>query len=331
MGRKHRAGVGRQPEAACSSSSAARAPNIVFDDANLAAAINGSRVRDLPQPGPGLHRRLAADAAREDRRRVPREVPRAGASRSGWATRSTPTTEMGPLTVALHRDRVLAYVRRGARAGRRDPDRRQARPSAASWRKGCYVEPTDRARAEPHRPRLPGRSVRPVRHRDHVQATRRGDWPSPTAPTTAWAAACGPRTCSARTAWRAACAPAWSGSTATSASTPARRSAASASRLRSRDGLRGDARVHGGEERVGQRRRADPWTLRTPRLTPFVYVAHPTARVIFGAGALAQLGPEIERLGATRALVLSTPSRPTARGASPRCWARAPRACSPRP
>ena len=43
-------------------------------------------------------------------------------------------------------------------------------------------------------------------------------------------------------------------------------------------------------------------------MTPFVYVAHP-ARVIFGAGALAQLGHEIERLGATRALVLSTPGQ----------------------
>ena len=30
------------------------------------------------------------------------------------------------------------------------------------------------------------------------------------------------------------------------------------SRLRSRDGLRRDARVHAGEERLGQRRRADP-------------------------------------------------------------------------
>ena len=33
------------------------------------------------------------------------------------------------------------------------------------------------------------------------------------------------------------------------------------------------------------------------------------ARVVFGAGALAQLGREIERLGATRALVLSTPEQ----------------------
>ncbi len=35
-------------------------------------------LRDLPQPGPGLHRRLAAHPPRDDRRRVPRPVHRAG-------------------------------------------------------------------------------------------------------------------------------------------------------------------------------------------------------------------------------------------------------------
>ncbi|HUG25273.1 maleylacetate reductase [Piscinibacter sp.] len=43
-------------------------------------------------------------------------------------------------------------------------------------------------------------------------------------------------------------------------------------------------------------------------MTPFTYTAHP-ARVVFGAGSLAQLGTEIERLGARRALVLSTPEQ----------------------
>lgn len=43
-------------------------------------------------------------------------------------------------------------------------------------------------------------------------------------------------------------------------------------------------------------------------MTPFTYIAHP-ARVIFGAGALAQLADEIERLGARRALVLCTPEQ----------------------
>lgn len=43
-------------------------------------------------------------------------------------------------------------------------------------------------------------------------------------------------------------------------------------------------------------------------MSPFTYVAQP-ARIVFGAGTLAQLPAEIERLGATRALVLSTPEQ----------------------
>ena len=43
-------------------------------------------------------------------------------------------------------------------------------------------------------------------------------------------------------------------------------------------------------------------------MQPFVYTGQP-ARVVFGAGCLVQLVPEIERLGARRALVLSTPEQ----------------------
>jgi maleylacetate reductase len=43
-------------------------------------------------------------------------------------------------------------------------------------------------------------------------------------------------------------------------------------------------------------------------MQPFVYNGLPS-RVIFGSGSLAQLGREIELLGATRALVLSTPQQ----------------------
>jgi alcohol dehydrogenase class IV len=43
-------------------------------------------------------------------------------------------------------------------------------------------------------------------------------------------------------------------------------------------------------------------------MQPFVYNGLPS-RVIFGAGSLAQLGGEIELLGATRALVLATPQQ----------------------
>ena len=40
----------------------------------------------------------------------------------------------------------------------------------------------------------------------------------------------------------------------------------------------------------------------------FTYVAMPM-RVVFGAGAVAQLGAEVERLGAKRVLLISTPGR----------------------
>ena len=43
-------------------------------------------------------------------------------------------------------------------------------------------------------------------------------------------------------------------------------------------------------------------------MKPFVYNGQP-GRVVFGAGSLSQLGQEIEKLGARRALVLSTPEQ----------------------
>jgi maleylacetate reductase len=43
-------------------------------------------------------------------------------------------------------------------------------------------------------------------------------------------------------------------------------------------------------------------------MNPFIYIANPS-RVVFGAGALAHLGREIDLLGAKRALVLSTPEQ----------------------
>jgi alcohol dehydrogenase class IV len=43
-------------------------------------------------------------------------------------------------------------------------------------------------------------------------------------------------------------------------------------------------------------------------MTPFAWVGQP-GRVVFGAGAVAQLPAEVERLGATRAIVLSTPEQ----------------------
>jgi betaine-aldehyde dehydrogenase len=114
--------------------------NIVFEDADLAAAVNGSAWAIFHNQGQAciagarlvLHERVA-EAFLE------RFIALARTIRLGNPLDEA--TEMGPLTSAQHRDRVLAYVdvarSQGGEVllGGRAP---QARELAA----GCYVEPT---------------------------------------------------------------------------------------------------------------------------------------------------------------------------------------------
>lgn len=117
-----------------------KGPNIVFDDANLIAAVNGSAWAIFHNQGQAciagsrllLHEKIA-DAFLE------KFLPLAKSIRLGNPLDAS--TEMGPLTSALHRDRVLAYV---------DVAREQGGevlaggkpPGAADLARGCYVEPT---------------------------------------------------------------------------------------------------------------------------------------------------------------------------------------------
>ena len=114
--------------------------NIVFADANLDAAVNGAAWAIFHNQGQAciagsrliLHKDIA-DAFLE------RFITLARSIRLGDPM--SPDTEMGPLTSALHRDRVLAYVdicrEQGGRVltGGKAP----ADPALAS---GFYVEPT---------------------------------------------------------------------------------------------------------------------------------------------------------------------------------------------
>ena len=109
-------------------------------------------LRHLPQPGPGLHRRLAADPARDDRRRVPRPLPRAGPLDPARQP-ARPGDRDGPADLAAA-PRPRAGVRQGrasTRAARSSPAAR--RPTTPTLAKGCYVEPTV-VRAQTRRPRV---------------------------------------------------------------------------------------------------------------------------------------------------------------------------------
>jgi betaine-aldehyde dehydrogenase len=114
--------------------------NVVFHDADLTAAINGSAWAIFHNQGQaciaGSRLLLQEDIAQKF---LERFTTLAKSIRLGNPL--DPATEMGPLTSALHRDRVLSYV---------DIARDQGGelitggcpPAATELAHGCYVEPT---------------------------------------------------------------------------------------------------------------------------------------------------------------------------------------------
>jgi acyl-CoA reductase-like NAD-dependent aldehyde dehydrogenase len=114
--------------------------NIVFDDANLTAAINGSAWAIFHNQGQACiaGSRLMLHAAIADEF-LERFATLAKSIRLGNPLDAT--TEMGPLTSALHRDRVLSYVNVAREQGGELIAGGKA-PTADALAKGCYVEPT---------------------------------------------------------------------------------------------------------------------------------------------------------------------------------------------
>jgi len=114
--------------------------NIVFEDANLDAAVNGSAWAIFHNQGQAciagsrliLHERIA-DAFLEKFVQLARSI-RLGDPMD-------PQTEMGPLTSAMHRDRVLAYMETARREGNEVLTGGKA-PDAPGLRDGYYIEPT---------------------------------------------------------------------------------------------------------------------------------------------------------------------------------------------
>ena len=114
--------------------------NIVFGDADLPAAINGSAWAIFHNQGQAciagsrllLHESIA-DAFLDGFVKL--------ASSIKLGDPLDPSTEMGPLTSSLHRDRVLSYVDVAQSEGGAIITGGKA-PSAAALAKGYYVEPT---------------------------------------------------------------------------------------------------------------------------------------------------------------------------------------------
>jgi betaine-aldehyde dehydrogenase len=114
--------------------------NIVFEDADLAAAVNGSAWAIFHNQGQAciagsrlmLHQSIA-DAFLDRFTALARSI------RLGNPL--DPATEMGPLTSAQHRDRVLGYVGIAREQGGEVLSGGQA-PAASELAQGCYVEPT---------------------------------------------------------------------------------------------------------------------------------------------------------------------------------------------
>jgi aldehyde dehydrogenase (NAD+) len=114
--------------------------NIVFDDAVIPAAVNGSAFAIFHNQGQAciagsrllLHERIADEF-------LDRFVGLARSIRLGDPL--DPVTEMGPLTSPMHRDRVLSYVKVAVDEGGEILTGGTA-PGRAELAHGCYVEPT---------------------------------------------------------------------------------------------------------------------------------------------------------------------------------------------
>jgi betaine-aldehyde dehydrogenase len=125
--------------------------NIVFDDADLTAAINGSAYAIFHNQGQAciagsrlmLHERIADEFL---------ERFNALAKSIRLGNPLDMNTEMGPLTSALHRDRVLSYVSVAREQGGQVLLGGKA-PDNAALSKGFYIEPTV-VRAKNYRDRI---------------------------------------------------------------------------------------------------------------------------------------------------------------------------------
>ena len=225
-GPQDRAGLGGQSEAAATGAGRQGREHRVRGRRIDARASNGSAFGDLPQPGPGVHRRLAADAARD-------ASPMSSSSKFIGLAKTIrlgdpldPETEMGPLT--------SRRIGSGCCAIRRRARERAARCCSAVRRRTMRRSP--RAAMSSRRWCAPSRSTASNRAGGSVRAVRDGltfgsdEEALQIANSTEYGLGGGlwtTRSVARASLGQARCTAAWCGSTRTSAYIRARRSAAS--------------------------------------------------------------------------------------------------------
>jgi len=114
--------------------------NIVFDDANLAAAVNGTAFGIFHNQGQACiaaSRLIVHESVKDEF--LDKLVALAGSIRLGDPKDAT--TEMGPLTSALHRDRVTSYLEVAGDEGGTVLAGGKA-PNDPALASGYYIEPT---------------------------------------------------------------------------------------------------------------------------------------------------------------------------------------------
>ena len=171
------------------------APFIVFDDADIDAAVDGRAGREDAQHRRGVHGRQPLPRRR---RRSPSEfaeklAEKMGAMKVGRGTEDG--VQVGPLIDDDQRKQGRR-ARRGRDRPRREGGRRRPRPR----RRRLLLRP-DRAHRRPRRRRAAAARRSSARSRpSRASATRTRRSPPPTTPSTAWSPTCSRTTSSARCA-----------------------------------------------------------------------------------------------------------------------------------
>jgi betaine-aldehyde dehydrogenase len=282
--------------------------NIVFADADLDAAVQGSAFAIYHNQGQaciaGSRLIVHSDVADEF---LDRFVRLSKGVRIGDP--KDPATEMGPLTSPGHRDRVLSYLEVAVADGDEIVSGGRV-PETFELASGCYLEPTVVATQAGHRiaqQELFGPVVAVQRFHTEDEALRIANGTDYGLGAGLWT-----RDLSRAHRVRMSCERAWCGSTRTNGSTPAPRSAASgkagsAARWDSMPCTSTPTPKRCGSTTGHSCLRATP--MPDPRVNGFVHdITAP--RVVFRTGAAADIVPESDRLDGRRVMLIGAGHQP---------------------